>query len=69
MVTGPFGYILVSKVRHISEKYIRCMFGLDASMAIFNAPRPLRSLPPILPSLAKKIYLKDHLYDVTGSLV
>ena len=65
MVTGPFGY-LVSKVRHISEKY-KMYVGLDASMA--NLMRPaLYGAYHHITVVGKEDLPKDHLYDVTGSL-
>lgn len=65
MVTGPFGY-LVSKVRHVSEKY-KMYVGLDASMA--NLMRPaLYGAYHHLTVVGKEELPKDHLYDVTGSL-
>ncbi|OGE19241.1 diaminopimelate decarboxylase [Candidatus Daviesbacteria bacterium RIFCSPHIGHO2_02_FULL_41_10] len=65
MVTGPYGY-LVTKViheKHTYKKYI----GVDACMA--NLMRPaLYGAYHHETILGKENALKDHVYDVTGSL-
>ena len=65
MVTGPFGY-LVSRVLHVTSKYKEYV-GLDASMA--NLMRPaLYGAYHHITVVNKEEAVKDHVYDVTGSL-
>lgn len=64
-ITGPFGYLL-SSVRHVSHKY-KDYVGLDACMADLMRPALYGSYHHIT-VLGKEDRMKDHLYDVTGSL-
>jgi diaminopimelate decarboxylase len=64
-IVGPHGF-LVSKVRHVSRKY-KDYVGLDACMA--NLMRPaLYGAYHHITVLGKENEIKDHVYDVTGSL-
>jgi diaminopimelate decarboxylase len=64
-ITGPHGY-LVSKVRHLKHIY-RNYVGLDACMA--NLMRPaLYGAYHHITVMGKEKEMRDHIYDVTGSL-
>lgn len=64
-ITGPYGY-LVSKVRHVCHKY-KDYVGLDASMADLMRPA-LYGAYHHISVLGKEGDVRDHVYDVTGSL-
>lgn len=64
-ITGPFGY-LVSRVIHLKSTY-KDYVGLDASMANFMRPAMYGAYHHIS-ILGKEKKLRNHLYDVTGSL-
>ena len=65
MITGPYGY-LVTKVRHVCHKY-KDYVGLDACMADLMRPALYGAYHHIT-VLGKENEIKDHKYDVTGSL-
>ena len=64
-ITGQYGY-LVSKVRHVTHKY-KDYVGLDATMADLMRPAMYGAYHHIT-VLGKEDILRDHIYDVTGSL-
>jgi diaminopimelate decarboxylase len=65
LVTGPYG-CLVTRVRHVKQIY-KQYAGLDACMA--NLMRPaLYGAYHHITVLGKEDALRDHVYDVTGSL-
>lgn len=65
VITGPYGY-LVARVLHEKETY-KHYVGLDACMA--NLMRPgMYGAYHHLTVPGKEDQLKDHVYDVTGSL-
>ena len=65
VITGPYGY-LVTRVRHIKHIY-RDYVGTDASMVNLMRPGMYGAYHHIT-VLGKENDLKDHVYDVTGSL-
>lgn len=65
VITGPYGF-LVSKVRHITEKY-KNFVGLDSCMVDFMRPATYGAYHHIS-VLGKENFLSDHIYDMTGSL-
>lgn len=64
-ITGPFGY-LVTKVRQVCHKY-KDYVGVDACMADLMRPALYGAYHHIT-VLKKENSVKDHVYDVTGSL-
>lgn len=65
IITGPYGW-LVTKVRHLKHIY-KDYVGCDACMA--NLMRPaLYGAHHHITVIGKEGQLKDHKYDVTGSL-
>lgn len=65
MITGPYGY-LVTKALHVTKKY-KDYIGLDACMADLMRPALYGSYHHIT-VVGKDSLVKDHTYDVTGSL-
>ena len=65
VITGPYGY-LVTKVNHIKHIY-KDYVGTDASMANLMRPGMYGAYHHIT-VLGKENFLKNHVYDVTGSL-